>query len=184
MVSTSDCHPRGSGFDSRLYSRNFSGSIGSGTVSTQPREDNWIATWMRSSENLLTELKLRLRDKRSAHQMAPELPSGSNRFLRSWLFGAVAPPSLFCFILFYGLTKNLSRNIWNSIKSLMGYLDWTSSYSTLFQVMSRPRIEIFRSRPRTAARKQVNCIVVYIYLRSVGLSAEMGKWFRTVIRLR
>ena len=37
MVSTSDCHPRGPGFDSRLYPRNFSGSIGSGTGSTQPR---------------------------------------------------------------------------------------------------------------------------------------------------
>ena len=44
MVSTSDCHPRGPGFDSRLYPRNFSGIIGSGTGSTQPREDNWVAT--------------------------------------------------------------------------------------------------------------------------------------------
>ena len=44
VVSTSDCHPRGPGFDSRLYPRNFSGSIGSGTGSTQLREDNWIAT--------------------------------------------------------------------------------------------------------------------------------------------
>ena len=44
VVSTSDCHPRGPGFDSRLYSTNFSGSIGSGAGSTQPREDNWVAT--------------------------------------------------------------------------------------------------------------------------------------------
>ena len=44
VVSTSDCHPRGPGFDSRLYPRNFSGSIGSGTEPTQPREDNWVAT--------------------------------------------------------------------------------------------------------------------------------------------
>ena len=44
VVSTSDCHPRGPGFDSRLHPRNFSGSIGSGTGSTQPREDNWVAT--------------------------------------------------------------------------------------------------------------------------------------------
>ena len=44
VVSTSDCHPRGPGFDSRLYPRNFSGSIGSGMGSTQPREDNWAAT--------------------------------------------------------------------------------------------------------------------------------------------
>ena len=45
VVSMSDCHPRGPRFDSRLYPRNFSGSIGSGTGSTQPREDNWVATW-------------------------------------------------------------------------------------------------------------------------------------------
>ena len=44
MVSTSDCHPRGLGFDSRLYPGNFSGSLGSGTRSTQPREGNWV-TW-------------------------------------------------------------------------------------------------------------------------------------------
>ena len=31
VVSTSGCHPRGPGFDSRLYSRNFYGSIGFGT---------------------------------------------------------------------------------------------------------------------------------------------------------
>ena len=43
VVSTSDCHPRGPGFDSRLCPRNFSGSKGSGTGSTQPREDNWVA---------------------------------------------------------------------------------------------------------------------------------------------
>ena len=45
VVSTSDCHPISPGFDSRLYLRNFSGSIGFGTVSTQPREENWVATW-------------------------------------------------------------------------------------------------------------------------------------------
>ena len=43
VVETSDCHPRGPGFDSRLYLRKFSGSIGSGTDSTQPREDNLVA---------------------------------------------------------------------------------------------------------------------------------------------
>ena len=50
VVSTSDCHPRGLGFDSRLYPRNFSGSIVSGTGSTQPREDNWVATWVKKTE--------------------------------------------------------------------------------------------------------------------------------------
>ena len=44
VVSTSDCRPRGPGFDSRLYPRNFSENIGSGTRSTQPREDIWVAT--------------------------------------------------------------------------------------------------------------------------------------------
>ena len=44
VVSMSDCRPRGPGFDSRLYPRTFSGNIGSGTGSTQPREDNWVAT--------------------------------------------------------------------------------------------------------------------------------------------
>ena len=34
MVSTSDCHPRGPGFDSRLYLRNFPGSIEFGMGST------------------------------------------------------------------------------------------------------------------------------------------------------
>ena len=41
VVSISDCHPRGTGFDSRLYRINFSGGIGSETGSTQPREHNW-----------------------------------------------------------------------------------------------------------------------------------------------
>ena len=36
---------RGPGFASRLYPSNFSGGIGSGMGSTQPREDNWVATW-------------------------------------------------------------------------------------------------------------------------------------------
>ena len=45
VVSTSDCHPRGPGFDSRLYPRNFSRSIGSGTGSTQARGANWVAAW-------------------------------------------------------------------------------------------------------------------------------------------
>ena len=42
----SDCHPRGPGFDFRLYPKKFSGSrpIGSETGFTQPREDNWLAT--------------------------------------------------------------------------------------------------------------------------------------------
>ena len=65
MVSTSDCHPRGPGFDSRLYPTNFSG-----TGSTQSREDNWVAIWMRSSEIRLRKLKLRLRDMRFANHKA------------------------------------------------------------------------------------------------------------------
>ena len=44
VVSTSDCHSRGPGFDFQQYPTNFSGSIGSETGSTQPREDNWLPT--------------------------------------------------------------------------------------------------------------------------------------------
>ena len=44
VVSMPACHPRGPAFDSRLYHGNFSGSIGSGTGSTQPHEANWVAT--------------------------------------------------------------------------------------------------------------------------------------------
>ena len=44
VVTRLTCHPRGPGFDSQLYPINFSGSIGSETGSTQPREDNWVAT--------------------------------------------------------------------------------------------------------------------------------------------
>ena len=43
-VSAADYHSRGPGFDSRLYPKNFPGSIGSGTGYTKPREDNWVAT--------------------------------------------------------------------------------------------------------------------------------------------
>ena len=43
VISTPDCHLRGPGFDFRLYPRNFSGIMGSGTESTRPREDNWVA---------------------------------------------------------------------------------------------------------------------------------------------
>ena len=44
VVSSSDCHARGHGYNSRLNPRHVSGSIGSETGSTQPREDNWVAT--------------------------------------------------------------------------------------------------------------------------------------------
>ena len=44
VVITFDCHPRGPGFDSRLYPKKFPGSIGSGTGFTQRREENWVAT--------------------------------------------------------------------------------------------------------------------------------------------
>ena len=60
VVSTSDCHPRGPGFDSPLYPRYFSGSIGSGTGSTQAREDNSIATRYEKWRNPVkkTEIKV------------------------------------------------------------------------------------------------------------------------------
>ena len=60
MVSTSDCHPRGLQYDSRLYPVNVSGSIGSGTGSTQPREDNWVAACYEKQRNpvMKTEIKV------------------------------------------------------------------------------------------------------------------------------
>ena len=60
VVSTSDYRPRGPGFDSRLYPRNFSGSIGSGTGTTQPHEDNWVAAWYEKKRNPVkkTEIKV------------------------------------------------------------------------------------------------------------------------------
>ena len=71
VVSMSDCHPRGPRFDSQLYPRNFSGSIGSETGSMQPREDNWVATWNKKLQIWLTKLELRLRDKCFANHKAP-----------------------------------------------------------------------------------------------------------------
>ena len=44
VVSMSNYDPRGPGFDSRLYPRNVSGSIGSGMGSTQSHEHNLLAT--------------------------------------------------------------------------------------------------------------------------------------------
>ena len=43
VVSTSDYHAGGLGFDPRLYPTNFSRRIGSRTVSTQLCEDNRVA---------------------------------------------------------------------------------------------------------------------------------------------
>ena len=84
-----------SGFDSRPYPRNFSGNIGSGTLATQPPEDVWVATWLRSSEIWLKKLKLRLRDNTFLRTRPPVLPSRSNHFSWSWFLGAVAPRIFF-----------------------------------------------------------------------------------------
>ena len=43
MVSTFDCHPRGPGFVPGYTLEIFSESMGSGTGSIQPREENWVA---------------------------------------------------------------------------------------------------------------------------------------------
>ena len=57
VVSTSDCHPRGPGFDSRLYPRNFSRSLERGP-SSLVRPIGYLLD-MRSSEiRLKTEIKV------------------------------------------------------------------------------------------------------------------------------
>ena len=68
MVSTSDWGP---GFDSRLYSRNFSGSIGSGTGPPSLVRRTGFLLDMTSSEIRLRKLKLRLRDKLFTNHKAP-----------------------------------------------------------------------------------------------------------------
>ena len=49
----------------------FSGNIGSGTGSTQLREDDWVATWLRNSEIRWRKLKLGLRDNAIDNHKAP-----------------------------------------------------------------------------------------------------------------
>ena len=58
VVSLAYLSSRVPGFDSRLFPRKFSGNILSGMWSIQPREDNWVATSMRSDEILLRKMKL------------------------------------------------------------------------------------------------------------------------------
>ena len=91
FIVVSTWHPIRPWFDSRLLPRNFPGSIGSGTGSTQPREDNWIATWITSSVNRLRKPKLGLRVNALLTTRPTALQSGSNRFSRSRFFGAVTP---------------------------------------------------------------------------------------------
>ena len=60
MVRMSDCHPRGAGFDSRLYPINFSGSTGSATGSTQPCEDHWLAGPYEKQQNPDKKTKIKI----------------------------------------------------------------------------------------------------------------------------
>ena len=65
VVSTSDCRPRGPGFGSRSYPRNFSGSIGGlerGPLSLV--RTIRLLFDVRNSEDRLRKVKLMLRDKR------------------------------------------------------------------------------------------------------------------------
>ena len=91
-VSTSDCHPRGPGFDSRLYPRHFFLDV-QGLERGSPSLVRAIGQLldMRRSEIWLRKLKLMLRDNALLTTKSPVLPSGSNHFSRSWLFGAVPP---------------------------------------------------------------------------------------------
>ena len=57
----SDCHKRGSGFDSRLYPRIFPGCIGFGTGSTQPHEDNWPAILYEKKRNPVNKTEIKFK---------------------------------------------------------------------------------------------------------------------------
>ena len=112
VVSIPDCHPRGPRFDSWLYPRHFSGSIGSGTESIQPREDNWVATlYEKRNQVKKTEIKV---EGISAllTTRPPVLQSGSNHFSQSWLFGAVAP-RIYCYF-YTGICDIFKRTIIHS----------------------------------------------------------------------
>ena len=69
--SMSDCHPGGPRFDSRLYPRNFSRSIGSGMGSTQPREANWLATWYEKLQNPVKKTEIKVEGLRFANHKIP-----------------------------------------------------------------------------------------------------------------
>ena len=99
VVSTPDCHPRDPGFDFRLYPRNFSEVQGLERGPPSLVRPIGQLVDMRSSETRLRKLKLRLRDNALLTTRPPVLPSGSNHFSRSWLFGAVAPRIYYLFII-------------------------------------------------------------------------------------
>ena len=63
--------------------------------STQPREDNWVATWMRSSEIRLRKLKLRGRDKRFAKPKALCTAICQQPLQLALFFGAIVPWIIF-----------------------------------------------------------------------------------------
>ena len=71
VVSTSDCHPRSPRFDSRLYPKNFSGSIASGMGSISLVRTIGQLLDVRNSEIWIRKLKLRLKDKHLANHKAP-----------------------------------------------------------------------------------------------------------------
>ena len=60
----------------------------------------WNSYWIKSSETQLRKLKWNLKDNPLLTKRPPALPSGSNRFKRSLFFRAIAPGSLYIYILF------------------------------------------------------------------------------------
>ena len=72
VVVSIDSHPRSSGFDSWLYSQNFSEITGFGMGSTQPHED-----YCKQLEIQFKKLNSRLRDSVVLTSRFPVLPSTS-----------------------------------------------------------------------------------------------------------
>ena len=131
VVNTSDCHPRGPGFDSQLYPRNFPVSIGSGMGSTQPREDNWVATWVRSSEIQLRKLKLRLRDKRFANQKAPCTAIWQQPLQSVLAFQGCSTTDLIL-ILFFKVKNSVQADFFLIWQKCVGF--WTNDCLSLFSI--------------------------------------------------
>ena len=89
VVSTSDCQPRGPGFDLGYTLKLFLERNRTGC--TQPREGNRVVNSLTSSEILFRKRKLKFRDDALLTTRPPALAFGSNSFSRCSFFGSVVP---------------------------------------------------------------------------------------------